>query len=181
MTFHDIAVKNPELQSLMEELGWSTEIFEVERDFITSDDWGEVKQQVNKGQEMKILEAPEPDLMTKAVKLDRLDAVLAPYRDIKDAGMNHVIAKAAEENNTAVILVFRDLLKSPKNRTHILSNWRTIIRLSDKYGFKTVLSTGAEKEHELRNPKDLQSLIRTLEADPEMIKNNPEEITGDYL
>ncbi len=181
MTFYDIAVKNPELQNYMEELGWKTEVFQVDRNFITSNDWGEVKQQVKKGDGLQILESPDPDLMRKAVKLDELDAVLAPYRDRKDAGMNHVIAKAAEKNNTAVILAFRDLLGSSKKRTHILSHWRTIIRLSDKYGFKTVLGTGAEKENQLRNPKDLQSLIKNLEADSEMLKNNPREIIGEYM
>ncbi len=181
MTFHDIAVKNPELQDYMEELGWNTEIFGIDRNFIASNDWGEVKKQAKKGKGIQILESPDPELMRKAVKLDELDAVLAPYRDRKDAGMNHVIAKAAEKNDTEVILAFKDLLGSSKKRTHILSHWRSIIRLSDKYGFKTVLSTGAEKEQDLRNPKNLQSLIKTLEADSEMLRSNPGEIIGEYL
>lgn len=181
MNYRDIAVRNPELEEKMKSLGWKTDVIHIERDFITSDNWGQVKKQVNKDGCMKILVSPSPELMRKAVKLEELDAVLSPQRGRKDAGMNHVIAKAAAQNETSIILSFKQVTGSRKKRMHNLSHWRTIIRLSDKYGFRIVLTTEAEQENDLRNPKDLEALLRTLEAGKELITDNSEKTVEGYI
>lgn len=183
MDYYDIAVKNPELEQKMQNLGWNTEIFKAERNFITSEDWGEVKKQATQKNKLNILRSPEPELALKAVKLDGLDAVMSPEKDRKDPGMNHVIAKAAAENNTAIIISFSDLLGSRRNRMHTLTHWRTIVKLADKYEFDLILSTGAERKEELRNPRDLEAFMKTLDMTPahKPLKQNPSEILEGYM
>lgn len=183
MDYYDIVVQNPELKQKMQQLGWNTEIFEAERNFITSEDWGEVKQQATQKDRINILKSPDPELALKAVKLDQLDAVMSPEKDRKDAGMNHVIAKAAAKNDTAVILSFNDLTGSRKKRMHTLSHWRTVIKLAEKYEFDLILSTGAESEEELRNPRDLEAFMKTLDVKPahRPLKQNPSELLEGYV
>lgn len=181
MKYHDIAVTNPELNELLEELGWSTDFTDVEREFISETDWGKAKRKINSSNKITILESPDPDLSAKAVELDKLDAILSPERGRKDSGMNHVIAKAAEKNDTAVILQTRDLLTSRKNRMHTLSHWRTIIKLYQKYGFDLILSTGAEDKLQLRNPRDIESLLKTLGVDDSKpVTENPQKLLERY-
>lgn len=182
MKYHDIAVTDPELNDLLEELGWSTEFKDLERTFVKETDWGKAKRKINSTNSLTILDSQNPDLLAKAVELDSLDAILSPERGRKDSGMNHVIAKAAEENNTAVILQLKDLLTSRKNRMHTLSHWRTIIKLYKKYGFDLVLSTGAEDKYQLRNPKDIESLLKTLEIDDSKpVSENPSQLLERYV
>ncbi|MFQ3308051.1 MAG: ribonuclease P/MRP protein subunit RPP1 [Candidatus Nanohaloarchaea archaeon] len=182
MSYHDIAIQNPELNEKREELGWDSKYSDVERDFISSNDWGTVKRKINSSNSITLLESPSPDLSAKAVKLDNLDAILSPESGRKDPGINHVIAKAAEKNDTSVVLEFKNLLGSRKNRMHTLSSWRTIIQLSEKYGFSLILSTGAEKSNQLRNPKDLESLLKTLEVyDSNPLSSNPKQIMARYV
>lgn len=182
MKYHDIAVDNPELEQMLQELGWSTEFTDVERDFIGESDWGRAKQKINSSNSLTLLESPDPELASKAVKLDNLDAVLSPEKGRKDPGMNHVIAKAAEENDTAIVLQLKDLLTDRKKRMHTLSHWRTIIKLYKKYGFKLIISTGAEEEQQLRNPKDVESLMRTLDIeDSKPVSENPRQLLEEYV
>lgn len=183
MDYYDIAVKKPELKHHLEQLGWNSDIYEIERNFITDDDWGQVKQQATKQNKLNILESPNPELSLKAAKLNELDAIMSPERGRKDAGMNHVIAKAAAKHETAVIISFNDLLGSTKNRMHVMSHWRTIIKLADKYGFKLILTMGASSKNELRNPRDLEALLKTLDVKPahKPLKNNPSQLVEKYL
>lgn len=181
MKYHDIAVTNPELTDLLAELGWSTEYVDVEIDFISESDWGKAKREINSSNALTILESSDPELSSKAVELDNLDAIISPEKGRKDPGINHVIAKKAEKHNTAVILQIKDLLTNRKNRMHVLSHWRTIIKLYKKYGFNLIISTGAETETQLRNPKDIDSLMKTLSIeDSKPISENPLKILENY-
>lgn len=177
MKYHDTAVTDSDLTDLLEELGWSTEFVGVERDFISETDWGKVKRKINSSNALTILESPSPELSSKAVKLDNLDAIISPERNRKDPGINHVIAKAAEENNTAIILQLKDILTTSKHRMHTLSHWRTTIKLYKKYGFNLIISTGAENKAQLRNPEDINSLLKTLDIDDSKpLSENPRKM-----
>lgn len=183
MDYYDIAVRNPELSENMSDLGWETQIFDIDRNFITNTDWGKIKREVTSSDALNILQSSDPEITAKAVKLQNLDAILSPAKGRKDPGINHVIAKAAAENQTSIILSFNELLTSRKKRMHTLSNWRTIIKLADKYEFNLILSTGAEQKHHLRNPQDLEALLQTLEVEESSkpLNQNPSQLVSDYL
>lgn len=183
MDYYDIAVRNSELKEQMQSLGWSTEVFDVERNFITNDDWGEVKKEIHSTDAVNILVNPDPELTAKAVELEDLDAVMSPEKGRKDAGINHVIAKAASENDTTVVLSFQNLLTSRKQRMNTLSSWRTAIKLAEKYDFKLILSTEATDSFQLRNPKDIEALLRTLDVEDagKLLKHNPYQILEERL
>ena len=90
----------------------------------------------------------------------QIDVLSKPYFKRYDAGLNHILAKEAKENNVAIELVFSDILKSYlARRSKILANFRDIYKLYRKYGFPLILSSGAESVWDLRTVKDFQAVF----------------------
>ena len=90
----------------------------------------------------------------------QIDVLSKPYFKRYDAGLNHVLAKEAKDNNVAIELVFSDILKSYlAYRSKILANFRDIYKLHRKYGFPLILSSGAESVFDLKTVKDFQAVF----------------------
>lgn len=90
----------------------------------------------------------------------QVDVLSKPYLKRYDAGLNHILAREARENNVAIELVFSDILKSYlSHRSKILSNFRDIYKLHRKYEFPLILSSGAESVFDLRTVKDFQAVF----------------------
>lgn len=91
----------------------------------------------------------------------QVDILSKPYFKRYDAGINHILAREARENNVAIELVFDDILKSYlSHRSKILANFREIYRLHRKYEFPLVLSSGAESIFDIRTVRDFQSVFK---------------------
>lgn len=90
----------------------------------------------------------------------QVDVLSKPYFKRYDAGLNHILAREAKDNNVAIELVFNDILKSYLSyRSKILANFRDIYKLHRKYGFPLILSSGAESIWDLRTFKDFQAVF----------------------
>lgn len=90
----------------------------------------------------------------------QVDVLSKPYFKRYDAGLNHILAKEAKDNNVAIELVFSDVLKSYlAYRSKILANFRDIYRLYRKYEFPLILSSGAESVFDFRTIKDFKAVF----------------------
>ena len=111
----------------------------------------------------------------------QVDILSKPYFKRYDAGINHVLAREARENNVAIEIVFNDILKSYlAHRSKILANFREIYRLHRKYEFPLVLSSGAESIFDIRTVKDFQAVF-TQTGLTEMEVNNSFKTSNDIL
>ncbi|MCR5026280.1 MAG: ribonuclease P [Methanobrevibacter sp.] len=111
----------------------------------------------------------------------QVDILSKPYFKRYDAGINHVLAREANDNNVAIEIVFNDILKSYlAHRSKILANFREIYRLHRKYEFPLVLSSGAESIFDIRTVKDFQAVF-TQTGLTEMEVNNSFRTSFDIL
>lgn len=89
-----------------------------------------------------------------------LDVLSKPYFKRYDAGVNHILAREAKENNVALEIVFSDILNSYLSyRSKILANFRDIYKLHRKYEFPLILSSGAESVYDIRTVQDFKAVF----------------------
>lgn len=180
--FYDLCLrkKSKEFKDLAEELGWNKASYEVNTVFLDADDWGELKRKINQKREkadVLVFKGGDENLNRKAAGDTRVDILLHPEKNRKDSGINHVIAKEAAENNVAIGLDFKQLNTSKKIRSHILNHWRRNLMLCEKYNAPYLITTRAGSKYELRSPKDLKSIVRSLgHHGIKSISKNPEKI-----
>lgn len=91
----------------------------------------------------------------------QIDVLSRPYLKRFEGGMNHVLAKQAVNNNVAVELCFRDVLRSYLSyRSKVISNFKDIYTLYRKFDFPLILSSGAESVFDLRTTLDFISVFK---------------------
>ena len=89
----------------------------------------------------------------------RIDILAHPYKNRRDSGINHILAKKASENEVAIELSLQPLIKTRFSlRAKLLSQFRQIIKLHRKFGFPTIISSNAYSTYDLRSPKDILAL-----------------------
>jgi ribonuclease P/MRP protein subunit RPP1 len=104
-----------------------------------------------------------------AVEESKVDILCHPYNHRRDSGINHVLAKIAAENNVAIELNIRHLLQKRNNYRHyIISYFRQLVKLHNKYGFPLIITSGARNKYDLRSPLDLVALASCFGMTPEM-------------
>ena len=90
----------------------------------------------------------------------RVDVLSRPYLKRYDSGLNHVLSKEALNNNVAIELCFKDILKSYlAPRAKVISNFRDIYTLYRKFDFPLILSTRAESVFDIRTTHDFISVF----------------------
>lgn len=90
----------------------------------------------------------------------QIDVLSRPYFKRYDAGINHILAREAKENNVALEIVFSDILNSYlSHRSKVLANFRDIYRLHRKYKFPLILSSGAESVYDIRTVHDFMAVF----------------------
>ena len=94
----------------------------------------------------------------------RVDVLCHPYHERNDAGIDHICAKAAHENNVAIEVNFSTILNSP-NRAKTLTMVRRMIELCKKYDVKIVTTSGARSVWEMRAPRELAAITHVLGLD----------------
>ena len=63
-----------------------------------------------------------------------IDVLCHPELGRKDSGLDHICAKAANENQVAIEVNFREILESYKrNRTHVIAAMKKNVKLCNKY------------------------------------------------
>lgn len=90
----------------------------------------------------------------------QIDVLSRPYLRRYDSGLNHVLAKEAVNNNVAIELCFKDVLKSYlAHRSKILSNFKDIYVLYRKFNFPLILSSRAESIFDIRTTADFTAFF----------------------
>ncbi|WP_406535732.1 ribonuclease P protein component 3 [Methanobrevibacter sp.] len=91
----------------------------------------------------------------------RVDVLSRPYLRRYDSGLNHVLAKEALNNNVAIELCFKDVLRSYlSHRSKILSNFKDIYTLYRKFDFPLILSSRADSVFDIRTTQDFISFFK---------------------
>ncbi|MBE6500588.1 MAG: ribonuclease P [Methanobrevibacter thaueri] len=103
----------------------------------------------------------------------KVDVLSRPYLRRYDSGLNHVLSKEAVNNNVAVEICFKDILKSfliP--RAKIISNLRDIYTLYYKFDFPLILSSRAESVFDIKTTYDFISVFKQTGLSQEAIDNS---------
>jgi ribonuclease P/MRP protein subunit RPP1 len=163
-SFHDFFI-NPELKDRAEELGWSGESIGAAVKVLEADDWGELKQKIQENREdydILAFRGGDHELNRKAFSTPEMDVVLHPEKGRKDPGMNHIDAERASENNVAVGFTLKNIPEDGKRQSQTLSKWRRNLKLCEKYDTPYIITTEAEKRSDIRKPRDLAAVIKSL-------------------
>ena len=111
----------------------------------------------------------------------RVDILAHPYKNRRDSGINHVLAKKASENNVAIELSINPMIKTRLSlRAKILSQFRQILKLQRKFKFPLIITSNAYSIYDLRTPEDIIAFAGCLEMTHEEIisslSKNPADI-----
>lgn len=102
----------------------------------------------------------------------QIDVLSRPYFKRRDCGINHILAKEAFKNNVAIELCFKDILTSYLSyRAKILSHFREIIKLHQKFRFPLIITTGSSSMFDIRSPRDLSAVFKSIGLAKDEIKN----------
>jgi len=103
----------------------------------------------------------------------RVDILANPYKNRRDSGINHIIAKKAAENKVALEIGLNQIIKTRSSvRAKILSNFRQIIKLKHKFKFPLITTSNAHSIYDLRTPEDIITLLSCLGMDSQEAKNS---------
>lgn len=165
--FYDFSLtsERSDVEDKAAELGWSRETFEFSEITIQSNDWGEIKRKVldkHKDYDIIKVEAGEPELNRKIVSERNVDFLMNPGVARRDPGVDHVTVREAAENGVAIGFSFSRLIESGKERVHALSDLRKVLRYADKYDAAVLFMLEPEDEYDLRAPRDVESIIKSL-------------------
>ncbi|MFQ5648206.1 MAG: RNase P subunit p30 family protein, partial [Candidatus Aenigmatarchaeota archaeon] len=133
----------------------------------------------------------DADLNRAAVETPEVDILAHPWRERKDCGLDHVMAKLAAKNRVAVQFDFSELLHSSKrSRVQLLAQLMAAAELVRKYRAPFIISSGARAPFDLRAPSDLVSFGRVLGfRDPDIkralsggiVKENRKRLSGKWV
>lgn len=155
----------------LEELSQHIDDIETEIDVqlgvkIKTSDRKQLKKKINLFRDLVpviIVDGGEVDINRAAVEDSKVDVLAHPNRGRKNAGIDHVIAREAGDNDVALQLSFQQLLTNHgKYRSHVLKQQRRIVRLCQKYDAPLVTSNSTGKAHEIRGGRALAALPYTL-------------------
>jgi ribonuclease P/MRP protein subunit RPP1 len=131
------------------------------------------------------------DINRAACESPAVDILFHPEKGRTDSGLDHICARAAQENNVAVELNFHQVLEAYKRqRVRELSSMRKNVMLCRRYGTPVIATSGGLTKWDLRAGRDLAALpamlgmdlgqaIDTTSAVPEsMVACNREKLSG---
>ena len=96
----------------------------------------------------------------------RVDILSNPYSGRRDCGINHISARKAAENNVAIELNLKYLLKTkPKLRYKVLGYYRELLKLFRKYNFPLIITSDAHSNFDMHTPHDIIALTNCFGMD----------------
>lgn len=165
--FYDLCLRETteEVETLAEELGWTATNCDFTTIFLEASDWGELKQKIKESRDeadVLVFKGGNVELNRKAAEDARVDILLHPERNRKDSGLDHVIAEKAAKNKVAIGFDLQQLMKNEKQQTHTLTAWRKNLKLCRKYDTPYIITTGAREKLDLRAPRELAAIIKSI-------------------
>ncbi len=131
---------------------------------IRSTNINEIRKSVNKFRNKALcISVVGGDLKVNRAVLEniKIDVLSRPYLKRYDSGLNHILAKEAVNNNVAVELCFKDILRTYLTpRAKVISNFRDIYTLYRKFEFPLILSSGAESVFDIKTTHDFISVFK---------------------
>ena len=103
----------------------------------------------------------------------RIDVLSRPYLKRFDSGLNHILAKEALNNNVAIELCFKDVLRTYlSHRSKVISNFKDTYALYRKFDFPLILSSRSESVFDIKTTHDFISFYKqTGLSDAEIAKS----------
>ena len=103
----------------------------------------------------------------------KIDVLSKPYLNRFDSGLNHVLAKEALNNNVAIELCFKDVLRTYlSHRAKVISNFKDIYTLYRKFDFPLILSSNAGSVFDIRTTHDFAAFFRQTGLSDDEIKKS---------
>ena len=102
-----------------------------------------------------------------------IDVLSRPYLKRFDSGLNHILAKEALNNNVAIELCFKDVLRTYlSHRSKVISNFKDTYALYRKFDFPLILSSRSESVFDIKTTHDFISFFKqTGLSDAEIAKS----------
>ena len=126
----------------------------------------ELKRSIEQAREKAVIIAVaggDYEINRAACEDSRVDFLAHPEFNRRDNGLDEVCLHAASKNDVAIEVNFRELLTTYKRtRTYNLEKIATNIRLCQNLGVKIVASSGAQSAWEMRDPRELVSIVNIL-------------------
>lgn len=131
---------------------------------IKSDNISEIRKIANKFRnKSSCISVVGGDLKVNRATLEniKIDILSRPYLKNYDGGINHILAKEAANNNVAIELCFKDVLRSYlSHRSKVISNFRDIYVLYRKFDFPLILSSRAESIYDIKTTHDFIAFFK---------------------
>ena len=137
------------------------------------DDLRKKVQKFREHNEVLIVNGGDIKINRAACEDPRVDILAHPYKNRRDSGINHVLAKKASENNVAIELNINSIIKTRLSlRAKILSQFRQILKLQRKFKFPLIITSNAYSIYDLRTPEDITAFASCLEMTPDEIMSS---------
>jgi RNase P/RNase MRP subunit p30 len=151
--FHDFLIDS-DIQDLA---GWNREAAELNTVILEASDWGELKRKIGEKREDAdiLVFRGDKDFNARACEDSRLDILLVGG----DSRIAQSTAEAASQNGVAIAFDFSEL---KSDRVEKMKSWKTDIKILEKHGADYIITTNAEREEDIRAPRDIASLINEL-------------------
>ncbi len=113
--------------------------------------------------ELLLVHGGNYDVNRAACENPLIDILCHPELGRKDSGLDHICMKAANENNVAIEVNFREILESYKrNRIYMLSSMRKNVKLCIKYDVPVITCSGAVTKWGMRSGRELAAITYLL-------------------
>lgn len=107
----------------------------------------------------------------------RVDILAHPYKNRRDSGINHILAKKAFENEVAIEFSINSMIKTYSSvRVKTLSQFRQIMNLQQKFKFPLIIGSNAHSIYDLRTPQDIIALTKCFDMDLNQAMNSLSQI-----
>lgn len=112
----------------------------------------------------------------------RVDILAHPYLGRRDSGVDAVIAKQAAESGVAIEVDLWSIISARGfARVRHLQKVHRILKLSRKYGFSIVATSGAKSRYELRSGREAEAILLSAGFTPEEARRALEEVPEEIL
>jgi ribonuclease P/MRP protein subunit RPP1 len=108
-----------------------------------------------------------------ACQMPQIDIINEPYISNHNSGINHILSKMLVENNISVNINYRSVLKSRGYyKSKMLSQINQLFSLQDKYGFRTIISSGSQSFYDVKSPDAMLLLGNLFNVKKEIIEKS---------
>ena len=152
---------------------------------------GDIAEKMRKRCELLLVHGGDYDVNRAACENPLIDILCHPELGRKDNGIDHICVKAANENNVAIEINFREILESYKrHRVYVLGAIKKNIKLCEKYDTEMVTTSAAVSKWGLRSGRELaaiahllglelgHSILSVSDIPKEIIESNRKKLSG---